>query len=35
MVLLVVIGEQRRETREAAMAEIYRRLNEADDSTDR
>jgi hypothetical protein len=35
MVLLIVIGEQRRETREAAMAEIYRRLNEADDSTDR
>ena len=35
MVLLVVIGEQRREAREAAMAEIYRRLNEAGDSTDR
>jgi hypothetical protein len=35
MVLLPVIGEQRRETREAAMAEIYRRLNETDDSSDR
>lgn len=34
IVLLLVIGEQR-QTREAAMAEIYRRLNEADDSTER
>ncbi|WP_432838777.1 hypothetical protein [Dactylosporangium sp. CA-092794] len=35
MVLLPVIGEQRREAREAAMAEIYRRLNAADDSAER
>jgi NifU-like protein involved in Fe-S cluster formation len=35
MVLLLVIGEQRREAREAAMADIYRRLGDADDSADR
>jgi hypothetical protein len=35
MVLLVVIGEQRRESREDAVNKIYRRLGEADDSADR